>query len=66
MFKVFVLNLIQQYFFSSVQGLLSVGVASSNSTLPGKDHFDILEGLSDISYSLSRSVVDFITAHIIK
>ena len=41
------------------QGLALMGVASSNSTLAGRDHFDLLEKLTDPSYSLTQ---DFITA----
>ena len=46
-----------------LQGLLSVGVASSNSALPGKDHFDLVENLTDIESQLTQSVLQFITAH---
>ena len=32
-----------------------MGVASSNSTLPGRDHFDLIEKLTDPSYSLTQT-----------
>lgn len=44
-----------------VQGLLSVGVASTNSTHPDRDHFSLTEELTNTNDLLTQSIMEFIT-----
>ncbi len=39
-----------------------MGVASTNSAPPGKDHFDLVENLTDAASQLTQSILQFITA----
>ena len=45
---------------SLIQGLLSVGVASTNSIIPGKDHYNLVEGLDDADSKISQTFLQFL------